>query len=275
MNIHVIGSSGFIGRAIQAQAQAQEIDICSWSHHQSSREFLFDLYSPDTWSNLLGSNPHTVIFLSWPGLPHYDQPFHVTKNLPWSIEFASALVDSGCKNIIVSGTCYEYGNQNGEMLETNCTLPCNFYGIAKDSLRASLELVCRKRGVRLAWARIFYAYGKGQNPNSLYPSLLSSIKERKKSFPMSSGKQIRDFISASDVARQLLFLALNPSANGIYNCGSGKPQTIYEFVRHVIASHGVSIEINRGVYPDRGDEPSAFWANMDKLNSLAPEGLGF
>jgi hypothetical protein len=35
-----------------------------------------------------------------------------------------------------------------------------------------------------------------------------------------------------------------------------------------IAAHGGSIRLKRGVYPDRSDEPLAFWANMDKFMSL-------
>ena len=55
-----------------------------------------------------------------------------------------ALVNFGCKNIVVTGTCYEYGNINGCLEENLKVDPNNLYAIAKDSLRRSIQIICEK-----------------------------------------------------------------------------------------------------------------------------------
>ena len=84
---------------------------------------------------------------------------------------------------------------------------------------------------------------------------------------MSSG-QIRDYIDADDVAKKLLELVDNPHASGIYNCGSGIPRSLREFAEAHLAEANSSIVIVLGAYPDRIDEPLAFWADTSKFTSL-------
>jgi len=178
------------------------------------------------------------------------------------------LIAAGLKRIVVAGTCYEYGLQNGALQEYQPTEPINFYAIAKDSARRALANLCDQHEVIWSWLRIFYAYGEGQNPKSLLLSLEQAIHAGEASFSMSSGRQLRDFIAVEEVADQLLLLATHPKAAGIYNGGSGKPQSLSEVVEAKIAALGGSIKLKRGDYPDRSDEPLAFWADMSRLKSL-------
>lgn len=265
--IHLIGSEGFIGRALQRVATDNEKLHC-WSHKLSAPQNNFDLLDSTTWQQLLAQKPSCVILLSWPGLPNYHNSFHVTRNLPACISLVEKLVDNGLKRLVISGTCYEYGLQNGALLENQLTNPNNCYAIAKDSLRRTISHICNSNSVSWRWLRIFYPYGDGQNQSSLLPSLYKSIKLGNAFFPMSSGRQIRDFVAVDDVARQLLLLACHPSAYGLFNGGSGRPLSIREFVEEKIHEHGSNIQINAGAYPDRNDEPLAFWANMTKFDSL-------
>ena len=264
--IHLIGSEGFIGRAVQHEAG--EIGLHCWSHRQSDLDHYFDLLDPATWQNLLQHQPTHVILLSWPGLPNYNQTVHLTTNLTACIDLFEKLLDVGLKRLVVAGTCYEYGMQNGPLREDQFTDPVNCYAIAKDSLRRVIASRCSQQDVEWCWLRIFYPHGQGQNSKSLLPSLANAIQKGADSFDMSSGRQLRDFISVNDVARQLLLLTTHPNAMGIYNGGSGDPRSIAEIAEELIHELHSSIVINRGVYPDRTDEPLAFWAQMDKLAGL-------
>ena len=85
---------------------------------------------------------------------------------------------------------------------------------------------------------------------------------------MGSGRQIRDFIDVEEVACQFLTLVKHQAASGIYNVGSGMPRSVLEMAEETVASHGGSIQFKRGVYPDRPDEPLAFWAHIDKFQAL-------
>jgi len=264
--IHLLGSEGFIGHALQREAGVDQLHC--WSHRHSDPGHHFNLLDPSSWQALLAFQPTHAILLSWPGLPNYQEPFHVTQNLPACIELIEQLVASGLQRLVVAGTCYEYGLQNGALKEDQFTNPVNCYAIAKDSLRRVIASRYSQRDLQWCWARIFYPFGLGQNPSSLLPSLLKALESGKDYFPMGSGRQLRDFIEVQEVARQLLTLVSHQDAGGIYNTGSGIPRSVLEIAEEAIASHGGTIRLMRGVYPDRSDEPVAFWAHMDKFKAL-------
>jgi len=265
--IHLIGSGGFIGSAVRNQAGP--IPLHCWSHTSQNVDSYFDLYDSSSWEALLASKPDIAILLSWPGLPNYQQNFHVTRNLPASIQLVECLIDSGIKRIVVAGTCYEYGMQHGPLLESQVPDPVNLYAIAKDSFRRSLSFMCGRENIIWSWLRIFYPFGKGQRSDSFLPAIEDSIELGKSIFPMSSGRQLRDYVSVDFVGSQLLLLATHPKAAGIYNCGSGKPQSLRELAETIVARNNSSIQLGLGLYPDRADEPLAFWADMGKLNQLS------
>lgn len=264
--IHLLGSEGFIGRAIQRQAG--QLELRCWSHRKSDSEHHFDLLNPSSWQVLLKCQPTHVILLSWPGLPNYQEPFHVTRNLPACVELIEQLVASGLQRIVIAGTCYEYGLQNGPLREDQLADPVNSYAIAKDSLRRLIASRYNQQALQWCWARIFYAFGDGQNPNSLFPSLQRAIDQGDAEFAMSSGRQVRDYITVDEVAKNLLRLSTHSRAQGIYNCGSGRPASLRELAEERIAQSLSSTILRLGVYPDRQDEPLAFWADTSKMDKL-------
>ena len=67
------------------------------------------------------------MLLSWPGLPNYNEIFHVTRNLTACIALFEQLAASGLKRILVAGSCYEYGLQNGPLKEDQPTDPQSCY----------------------------------------------------------------------------------------------------------------------------------------------------
>ena len=264
MKIHLVGSNGFIGQHIKA---CEQNSFIRWSHAKNSPNY-FDLMDENSWCNLFDKAPENLIFLSWPGLPNYNEIYHLTDVMPQCLRFFEQLFTNGCKNILVTGTCYEYGLQDGALSEDSLCDPVNMYGIAKDSLRRALQQLADVHNVRYAWLRIFYLYGENQNPRSLYPSVINAIKENRDHFNISSGRQIRDFVHIDDIVRQILFLIKDTTASGIFNCASGNPMSISEFVQKVILENNSNMQIRRGYYKDRDDEPLAFWANMVKYKSL-------
>jgi len=264
--IHLLGSEGFIGRALQREAG--DLQLHCWSHRHSHPEYFFDLLDPSSWQALLKCQPTHVILLSWPGLPNYQELFHIIHNLPACVELIEQLVEAGLQRLVVAGTCYEYGLQNGPLKEDQLTDPVNCYAIAKDGLRRVIASRYSQQDLQWCWARIFYPFGLGQNPNSLLPSLLKALVAGEVSFPMGSGRQLRDFVDVQEVARQMLTLVIHQDAYGVYNVGSGIARSVLELAEEAIAAHGGTICLKRGVYPDRSDEPLAFWAQMDRYKAL-------
>ncbi len=262
--VHIIGSNGFIGKALKRSVNVDKI-IC-WSHQ--SKDYFIDIYEEESWMNLLKLNPKRLILLSWPGLPNYNETFHVTKNLPQLIKLLELLIINGLKKIVVTGTCYEYGLKNGKLSEDISAEPVSQYGIAKNCLLHSLRNLCTLNSVNWCWGRIFYPFGPEQNEKSLIPSLIKAIKNNDDFFRISSGKQLRDFIHVDEVAKILIFMIENDDLKGIYNIGSGEPKSIIDFVKEIKRERNSNINIITNYYKDRKDEPQEFWADMQKLNKV-------
>ena len=264
--IHLIGSEGFIGQAIQ-----REVGVTNTLPVLPSSidpEHHFNLMDSCTWQPLLKKKPKHVVLLSWPGLPNYQDLFHVTRNLPACVELIEKLTVAGMQRLVIAGTCYEYGLKNGPLSESDLTSPVNCYAIAKDALRRIIATRYKNSELSWCWLRIFFPYGIGQNPKSLLPSLQDAIEQGKPTFAMSSGRQLRDFIPVEKIAQQLLLLAVDPRAYGIYNGGSGQARSLREIVESRVQELNAEIKLDFGIYPDRDDEALAFWADMSRMNTL-------
>jgi dTDP-6-deoxy-L-talose 4-dehydrogenase (NAD+) len=170
------------------------------------------------------------------------------------------------KNIVFTGTCFEYG-KNGLLSETSDTNPSSNYALAKDVLRKILVSMAEKDNIKLKWVRLFFVMGGNQRATSLFPSLEKAIANGDKVFKMSKGDQIRDFILFEKVVSILKQLGLRDEVpSGIYNCGSGTGYEIFELVEGYIKLRGSDMTIDNTAYPYREDEPFAFWADMSKTN---------
>ena len=268
--IHLIGSAGFIGRSIQRYIQTKDRkDFIFYSSSQvskRSKNFL-DIHDKSTWQNIHLGKEDKVLILSWRNLPNYNEVFHIQENLVAVFEFVCFCVDKGVKEIAISGTCSEYGIQNGCLNEEYNTFPYSCYAVAKDSLRRMLESYLNYKGAVLKWFRIFYPYGADQNPKSLYPSLINSINKSEVSFKCSQGDQIRDFIHVDDCSRMVVEMIDCECASGIINIGSGTPISIRDFLEKQISISKSDIKLEVGFYPRRRDEPLAFWADISKYKS--------
>ena len=269
MFIHVIGSSGFIGKAIYKKLEGRK-NVIFYSSKSKKREknIFFDINNEKTWGNIKINPSDKLIFLSWKNLPNYNQTFHITQNLVDSIKFLNNIISRGISKIVITGTCYEYGLKNGLLSEDDETKPINSYGVAKDCLRKTIESLCKYNKVNFVWMRIFYAYGEGQNSNSLLPLINKAIKDRKETFDLSPGDQLRDFIDISIVADYIIKATDSNKASGIYNIGSGQAISIRDFVENFIQSQNSTIKLNFGALPRNMQEPIAFWANTKKISSL-------
>ena len=263
--VHVIGSNGFIGKNLLKNYPTNEFIL--WSHSKNKNTNYFDLFNEESWKELIKQNPKIVVLLSWPGLPNYNETFHVSRNLPASLKLFEILKQNGLKKIVITGTCYEYGLLNGSIKEESKTDPVNQYAIAKDTLRKSIFAISKNSDIEICWLRIFFVYGEDQNKNSIYPSLISSINSGE-TFNLSSGTQIRDFVSIKLITKYLHLLIHTKNIHGIFNGGSGNPISIIEFVENIIKRRESNIKVNRNFYPDRDYEPLAFWADMKKIRTI-------
>lgn len=273
MKVLVTGASGFVGRHVVARllerghrvtALARDADKAQGLAWFDRVEFLTCDIHADRLPDRL-EQADAVIHLAWPGLPNYRDLFHFEQNLIGDYRFLKSLIERGVGQLLVAGTCFEYGLQNGCLAEDLPTRPANPYALAKDSLRKFLQQLQQHQSFTLQWARLFYLYGEGQHANSLLAQLDRAIADGRPTFNMSGGEQLRDYLPIEVAARRLVQLAERPDADGVYNVCSGKPISIRTLVEQHIRERGADIALNLGyhAYPDY--EPMAFWGDPRKL----------
>ena len=281
MKVLVTGSTGFIGRHVINELLNYDCEIIATATSEEKAK-RFDWYKKITFipcdyhtssTNFYEyfNEPDILIHLAWRGLPNYQDSFHVDENLPVNSRFLKNFIDHNISKLVVIGTCYEYGLQNGCLSEDCCTEPITQYGLAKDTLRRYLELYLNGKSTSFNWARLFFLYGEGQNPNSLLPQLERAIQEGAEEFCMSGGEQLRDYLLVEEVAQYICRMAFQTDVEGIVNCCSGEPISIRKLVEDYLVEHNADIPLNLGFYPYSENEPMAFWGNIDKLIQVKKE----
>lgn len=278
--ILVTGATGFIGnymikellqnncRVIASSSDKKKAEKQSWFSQVTYIPFNLDSFDDALdYFSIMGS-PDALIHLAWEGLPNYRSAHHTGVNLPRHKAFLENMVRNGLKDLTVTGTCFEYGMQEGCLSEEMPAHPDNAYAVAKDELRKALEQMQARKGFILKWVRLFYLYGHGQGPNSLFSQLMNALERGDTVFNMSGGEQVRDFLPVEKMAAYIVKIVLQQKVTGIINCCSGEPVKVKQFVVNLLNEKNRQMELNLGHYPYSDYEPMSFWGDNRKLKSI-------
>lgn len=281
MKVLLTGTTGFIGNYVVKELLKRQNHVIATSRNLDkahSYEWFSQVEYIPCDLNVMQENffqffqqPDLLIHLAWEGLPNYNDLFHLEENLFSNYRFLKNMIEHGLKSLIVTGTCFEYGMQSGALQEDMKTMPDNPYAIAKDTLRKFLEQLQKKNDFDFKWIRLFYMYGKGQNPNSILSQLDKALENGEANFNMSGGEQLRDYLPVEKVAECIAKISMQNKVHGIINCCSGKPISIRRLVENYLKEKQKNIHLNFGYYPYPDYEPMAFWGNADKLNRVLSE----
>lgn len=274
MKVAVTGATGFIGCHLVAElarqghsltllARPTSVVPAGWAPHTVLLQDLLE--APAHAYERLG-HPDVLVHLAWGGLPNYKALHHFERELPLHYGFLKELLLSGLKHVLAVGTCFEYGMQSGSLSEDMAAMPTNPYGFAKDALRRQLAYLQSNQTFALTWARLFYTYGTGQAESSLLPKLRAAVARGDRTFPMSGGQQLRDYLPVTQVATHLAALAATGRDSGIVNVCSGQPMSVRRLVEGWIADNHWSITPDLGRFPYSDYEPMAFWGDRSKLD---------
>lgn len=278
MKILITGASGFVGRHVIDELLKYDHEIIAAGRNKNSLTNLhekikvieFDLDNLQSNKNYFSEldSPDVLIHLAWQGLPNYKSAFHIEKNLPSHCAFLKSMLDNGLQNLVVTGTCFEYGMKDGCLSEDMESDPQNPYAKAKDKLRKFLQHLASQHSFNLKWIRLFYMYGKGQNPNSLLSQLESALQRGDAVFNMSGGEQLRDYLPIETVAEHIVKIAFQNKINGVINCCSGVPIKVKTCVENYLEKNKKKINLNLGYYPYPDYEAMAFWGDNKKLKTV-------
>jgi nucleoside-diphosphate-sugar epimerase len=211
--------------------------------------------------------PDACLHLAW-----YAEPgkyLHAPQNVP-ALTVSLALLDelarAGCKQVVMTGTCAEYDTDVGYLREDGPTRPATIYAAAKLSLNLLGQQLAAAAGLRLAWARLFYLYGPGEDERRLVPAVIRALA-RGETFPATKGDQVRDYLHVEDVAAGLAALVRQGVA-GVFNIASGVPVTVRQLMETIGEIMGRTALLRFGAVPYRAWEPRFICGDNQRLRAL-------
>lgn len=279
MRVFITGASGFIGAAVLRLLLARGIETAALVSPDKTQERLRDLDGqyqvipgrlediPALKPRLLEFKPDAWIHLAW-----YAEPgkyLYAPENVPvlqQSLSAMQTLIETGCRQIVGIGTCAEYDTDVGFLREDGPTKPATIYAACKLSMCLIGQHLAQAAGVNFAWGRMFYLYGEQEDPRRLVPALMQSLREGK-TFDVTPGEQVRDYLHVRDVASAIWTLT-SQNAQGIYNIASGNPVTMRTLMETIGDVVGGKELIRFGALPYRQWEPMFICGDNQKLKSL-------
>ena len=175
---------------------------------------------------------------------------------------------AGVERFVVAGSCMEYGAsaRRFEHIPADAPLePIGYYAASKAAAFQLLSAYSRQHDLFLYYGRIFHAYGEGQWKENFWPSLRRAAVSGL-DFPMTTGHQIRDFISVEDVAEQFCHACIRTDIRAgiplVENIGTGIPTRLLEFARHEWEILGATGTLQIGAIPNRPHEEPRIVADV-------------
>jgi UDP-glucose 4-epimerase len=152
--------------------------------------------------------------------------------------------------LVYASSAAVYGDATILPCNDELSLTENFlspYALEKAGNEQYARLFSHLSEIKSLGLRYFNVYGARQDPGSSYSGVISKFianyAEQQPVVIFGDGKQIRDFIHVSDIARANL-LALESEYCGVLNIATGVPETLLDLVRYIemAGKHPVEIQ---------------------------------
>ncbi|KQO15376.1 NAD-dependent epimerase/dehydratase family protein [Paenibacillus sp. Leaf72] len=268
----VTGAGGYIGRYVVEKLLDMGIEVIAVGNNTSNIDLRANIIEYNIFSDndnvyeKLGS-PDICLHMAWTDGFVHNAESHL-KYMYSHYQFIKKMLEGGLKQISVMGTMHEIGYHEGEINENTPALPYSFYGVAKNSLRQSLEILLKDREVVFQWLRAFYIYGDDSKNKSIFTKIIQAEQEGKEKFPFTSGKNMYDFITVDELAEQIVLSVLQSEINGVINCCSGSPISLQDMVESFLLKNEFKIKLEYGAFPDRPYDSPAIWGNNEKIQKI-------
>lgn len=261
--IFVTGASGFIGKYVVKELLDQGCDVICLvrnveSYHTIGDERILEGSLSDMQKiseKMNGIDVESCIHLAWEGIPDYSYDVS-ERNLFYGIELLHLCKKMGIKNLIVTGSCWEYDNPQGAIRTDYPIGYDNAFKAAKNSFHMMAHAFCKENGIHLNWLRLFYVYGPGQREGSLIPYIIKCFDEGRQP-ELNGAYNENDFIHVEDVAKVIVKVTLNQVYSETMNVGSGKATRVLDIVEREAEKRGYKLETSRY----KRNQPVSFFAD--------------
>ncbi|MFW2489242.1 NAD-dependent epimerase/dehydratase family protein [Clostridium chromiireducens] len=270
--ILVTGAGGYIGRHIVTSLLDMGAHVIATDLYVNNIDSRATIVETDIFSGATDiykelDCPDILLHMAWKDGFIHNSDAHM-EYLSKHYEFIKNMIEGGLKHLAVMGTMHEIGYHEGAIDENTPTNPISMYGIAKDALRKSTQLLIKDKNLVFQWLRAYYIYGDDKRNNSIFAKIILAEEEEKEFFPFTTGKNKYDFIRVEDLAKQISACVMQDEIGGIINCCSGAPMSLAEKVESFIKENNFRIKLKYGAFPDREYDSPAVWGDNSKIKTI-------
>ena len=211
--------------------------------------------------------PDAVLHLAWSGVENSArfERRQVSDNIETACALTEAAAACGARAFIGVGSQGEYGAAQA-MTEDALPRPTSLYGAAKVATFFLTRQLAEQAGLRHAWLRLFSTYGPEDNDGWLIPMLIAEMLAGRR--PRTTlGTQKWDWLHVDDVARAMIAVAETPTAEGLFNLGSGQPVSVRWAVERIRDLAAPGMELKFGEIPFRPDQVMHMQADISRLTA--------
>lgn len=289
----VTGGTGFIGSNLIKELVERNWEVYALVRKNSSLGYgrlkningIKYIYVEDLFSNCSKGKDEIVLENQSfnENLPQFDVCFHlaaygvdyrqqnvdelINGNIKFMMNVLNFCKENKTKKVINTGSCFEYGINEGKKLnEEDKLIPQSMYGAAKASSVMMANVYSKINNIPLITVRPFGIFGENEGIHKFIPQLMKSIILNK-TIEMTRGEQIRDYLYIKDLIEAYITLALTDvPLYEVYNVCSGVGVKIKDLAIEVVKIANSSLQLlNFGVIPYRKNEVMHFVGDNSKI----------
>lgn len=276
--ILITGSSGFVGSNILRKCLVNNYEVHillrSGSRNWRIKNLLthtnLHVYDDDlsklvrlkkTISNI---RPDCILHLAAHGAYSFETDVGeiLKTNVFGTWNLLQATKDIEYKLFVNTGSSSEYGCKSSPMNEFDIVAPNSYYAISKVTATHLSTYLAKSWHKPIVTARLFSVYGPYEDPNRLFPTMLSTLEHHLR-MKCSSPAIARDYISVDDVVDFFLnFSELKNHPGKVFNVGTGIQTTLKQVVEIVEIVTKKKLHTEWGVYKAREWDTDKWSADM-------------